>query len=214
MGFTKVAQQPSGPARQLNRMSVRRRENLSQFEYVIIFVSILVALAVAELLAGLGRLIRERGRVRVYWVHIAWMLLSILAAAQSWWIVWHIKSQEFTNFAQFFLVIVPGLTFVLVAFLLAPPLTSGQSFDLRSYYFRHIRWIVFLFVGGLVGTAASRWAFGLESLLSPINLLRTVAAAILLSLGFAKSPRVHEATVPAICILVLLAITMNFRQPT
>ena len=114
---------------------------MSQFEYVTVFVSIVMALAVAEVLAGLGRLIRERDHVRVYWVHVAWMLLAILAVTQSWWVIWNIRSHEFANFFEFLTLVVPRLIFVLVAFLLSPPISSDRPFDLYEYYFRHIRWI-------------------------------------------------------------------------
>ena len=62
---------------------------MTQFEYITVFVSIILALAVAEVLAGLGRLIRERDHVRVYWVHVAWMLLVVLTVVQSWWFAAH-----------------------------------------------------------------------------------------------------------------------------
>ncbi len=48
--------------------------------------------------------------------------------------------------------------------------------------------------------------------LSAINLIRTIVAAIFVSLGFTKRSRLHETAVPAICILFVLAITINFLQ--
>ncbi len=148
---------------------------MSQFEYVTIFVSILLALAVAEILAGLGRLIRERDQVRVYWVHVAWMLLAILAVTQSWWAIWNVRTHEFANFFEFLALVVPRLIFVLVAFLLAPPISSGQSFDLREYYFRHIRWVALLSTTAIFGIAFSLTFLGMEEVVSPINGIRIAA---------------------------------------
>ena len=39
------------------------------FEFLMVLVSIIVGLGVAELLTGLARLLRARKSVRFYWVH-------------------------------------------------------------------------------------------------------------------------------------------------
>lgn len=185
---------------------------MSQFEYITIFVSILLALAVAEVLAGLGRLIREREHVRIYWVHVAWMLLMILSVTQSWWVIWNLRGHEFTNFFEFLAVVVPRFIWVLVAFLLSPPLTSGRPFDLREYYFRHIGWMAPLSAFGLLGIAFSRTVLGVEDAVSPINGIRITVVGILTFLGFAKNPRIHEGATLVVGFLFFLAIAIIFLR--
>ena len=187
---------------------------MSQFEYITVFVSILLALAAAELLAGLGRLIRERDHVRVYWVHVAWMLLAILAVTQSWWAIWNVRTHEFANFFEFLALVLPRFNFVLVAFLLSPPISSDQSFDLREYYFHHIRWAALLFAASLIGVGLSRTALGVEEPLSPINGVRIAVVGLVVFLGFTKNPRIHGAAVVVICGLVSLGIAIIFLQRT
>ncbi len=183
---------------------------MSQFEYITVFVSILLALAVAELLAGLGRLIRERDHVRVYWVHVAWMLLIILTVTLSWWVIWNLRTHEFTNFLEFLALVVPRLIFVLVAFLLAPPISPAQPFDLRQYYFRHIRWVALLSATAIFGIAFSLTFLGMEEVVSPINGIRIAAVGIVGSLAFSRSPRLHGAAVVMVCALFFLAIANFF----
>ena len=108
-----------------------------------------MAIAVAELLAGLGRLIRKRDYVKIYWVHVAWMILAILAQSNSWWAIWSIRAHEFESYREFMGLVVPSLMFVVIAFLLSPPIDSNRLFDLREYYFRryggllHSSWFSF-----------------------------------------------------------------------
>ena len=185
---------------------------MSQFEYVTVFLSILLALAAAEILAGLGRLIREREHIRIYWVHVAWMLLMILAVTQSWWVIWNVRAHEFTSFFEFLVIVVPRMIWVLVAFLLSPPISPGEPFDLRDYYFRHIRWVALLGAVGLFGIAFSRAALGVENALSPVNGIRVVVIGILVSLGFSKNPKIHEAAALAIGILFSISIAIIFQQ--
>jgi hypothetical protein len=185
---------------------------LSQFEYITVFLSILLALAAAEILAGLGRLIREREHVQVYWVHVAWMFLMIFSVIQSWWVIWNVRTHEFTNFFEFLVLVIPRLIWVLVAFLLSPPINSGESFDLRDYYFRHIKWVSMLAAAGLLGIAISRATLGVEEPLSPINGIRMAAVGILVSLGSSKNPRVHEGAALAIGLLFAVAIGVIYLQ--
>ena len=185
---------------------------MTQFEYVTVFVAILLALGVAELLAGLGRLIRERDHIRFYWVHVAWMFLAILAVTQSWWIIWNVRSHEFANFFEFLVLVLPRLGFVLVAFLLAPPIKLDQAFDLREYYFRQIRWAALLGSAVFIGIAFSRTLLGVERLLSPANGIRLVAVGFLVYLGFTKNPRVHEAAVLALYGLFSVFVAIAFFQ--
>lgn len=108
---------------------------MSQFEYWVAFLSILLALAVADLMAGLGRIIRERETVDFYWVPIAWMLLMIGALMQGWFTMWELRTKPLDNFSDFFVMALPKLLTVLVAFLLSPPIVSGVRFDLRAHGF-------------------------------------------------------------------------------
>ena len=72
-----------------------------------------------------------------------------------------------TAIVAFLALVVPRLIFVLVAFLLAPPISSDRPFDLYEYYFRHIRWVAWLFSISLVGFGLSRAILGAEEPLNP-----------------------------------------------
>ena len=102
----------------------------------------------------------------------------------------------------------------MVAFLLAPPVISGRTFDLREYYFRHIPWIALLFSASLVGIALSRSVLGVEDLFTPLNAIRVVAVGLFVSLAFSKNPRIHEGAVCLVGGLFFLAIVLIFLEMT
>jgi hypothetical protein len=56
---------------------------VSQFELSIVIASIIIAIAISEILATWGRMIRYRRRLRPYWVRFGWMALVLLLAVQS-----------------------------------------------------------------------------------------------------------------------------------
>jgi hypothetical protein len=61
---------------------------LSHFEYITIFVAIVFGYAVSELLAGIGRLIRQRDQVDFYWVHSGLVIALMVALMNAWWNIW------------------------------------------------------------------------------------------------------------------------------
>lgn len=58
---------------------------MSHFEYITIFVAIIFGYAVSELLAGIGRLIRQRDQVDFYWVHSGLVIALMVALMNAWW---------------------------------------------------------------------------------------------------------------------------------
>ena len=142
------------------------------------------------------------------------MLIAILAVTQSWWVIWEVRTHEFQSYFEFMTIVIPQAIFFLIAFLLSPPITPGQPFDLREYYFRQVRWCALLFPLCLAGIAMSRIVLGTESLVSPVNGLRLLAIVAFGFLGFSKSPRIHEAAVVVVSSLLLLAISLTSFQGT
>ena len=69
-----------------------------------------------------------------------------------------------------------------------------------------------LFAASLTGVAISRAALGVERPLSPINGIRVAVVGLVVSLGFTKNPRIHEAAVFVICGLFSLGIAITFLQ--
>jgi hypothetical protein len=182
---------------------------LSQFEYLGVFVSVVVAIAVAELLGGLGRLIRERDRVQVYWVHVAWMVLAILLSIQGWWVTWDLRSHEFTSVLELLVLVLPRLLFVLVAFILSPPIREGETLDLRMYYFRQVRWVAPLLAVQMIAFGAAFALFSVQPLASGPNAARMLAAGVFVYLAFSKNARLHEAAVVGLGCLLLLFMAVG-----
>ena len=179
---------------------------MTQFEYITAFLSIVSALAVAEVLVGLGRLIREREHVKIYWVHVAWMMLVILVLTNGWWSNWRVRAHDFQSYFEFLALLAPTLMMVIVSFLLSPPIESGRSFDLRAYYYRHIQWIAFLVAGQMTMVALFRVVVGVERWLDPVNAIRAVVVGVFLCLGLSANPRLHAAAVLTICGLFALSL--------
>jgi hypothetical protein len=183
-------------------MSVERR-GVSHFEYIVGFVSILMGLAVAELLSGIGRVFRSHQTVKIYWVHLVWMLLLIGVCILNWWVIWSVREPGVRTVGEFMILLAPRFLYVVSAFVLSPPIVFGQAFDLRSYYFSQVRLSTFLIASALLLGGVYRWMLGIESPADPLNVVRVLGAVLLIALSFSKSSRTHEFAAAVLTLLLI-----------
>ena len=71
-------------------------------------------------------------------------------------------------------------------------------------------WVAPLFAAALLGIALSRVIFGVEELVSPVNAIRLLAIALIVSLRYTKNPKIHAAAVFVTAGLFTLAITVLY----
>lgn len=75
------------------------------FSYLPVLLSIILGLAVTEILSGFRRLLHARQRVRSYWPSLLWAFLLLGVAAQSWWAMFGLRSYHDWTFAGFAIVL-------------------------------------------------------------------------------------------------------------
>jgi hypothetical protein len=110
------------------------------FSYLSVLISIILGLAITEILQGLRGLVIARARVRMYWPSVAWAVLTILVSVQSWWAMFGMRQLESWTFVQFAVVLIQVIATYMLAALVLPDFEGDHTIDLRTHYFRQIRW--------------------------------------------------------------------------
>lgn len=140
---------------------------MSQLEYLIALVSIIVGLALADLARSFRELVRPRRAVRWHWLPLTWTAVILLIVVQLWWLSFEVLQQTVFSRAAVFL---PYLMAFLVLYLacafalpdpecrpdcapvknggLAPGEVPTEALDMEAFYFSpvHRRW----FFGALI----------------------------------------------------------------
>ena len=128
---------------------------MSSAEYVSVLVSIVLGLALTEVLAGLHRLLRAGPRVRWDWAAPLASVLVALVLVMMWWSFYR-PSSEAVSIGAF----LPSLVTLVLLYLLAgaalPDEVPPEGLDLRAYYDRNGRYFWGLFAGTLA------WLIGVE----------------------------------------------------
>jgi len=118
---------------------------VNAFEYVTVFISIILGLGVTQILTGIADLVHQKERVKVYWPHLIWILLALILHVQEWWVIFELRTFSHWRLPVFlFVMLYPTVLFIL-ARLLFPFGNSEGKIDLQEFYFKNYR-KVFLFV--------------------------------------------------------------------
>ena len=182
---------------------------MTQFEFISVFVSILVAIAVTEILMGWGKLLRHRGEARVYWVHIVWTLLFLLLMVWDWYTLLHFRPVVAWTYPRFLLVLARPTVAVLAAVVIAPPaeVAGGEANDLKEFYYKQAP--AFFSLGVLYYVAAFSTFLLLKGLDLTNVLVQGLAGAVVGTLAVARRERTHVILTCVVTVLFLEVVVLR-----
>ena len=163
------------------------------FEFVIAFYSVVLGVAVAQLMTGVGRLVEERKRVRPYWVHSLWVLTLLLVDVDNWWSLWLVRDiQSWSIFTFLLLTALVGVIY-LVTVLLFPRIPNESApIDLRAHFFENSRFLLFGNGAAWALALACNWSFlPFSSWLDPWVSVPAFIVVFAILAGCTKNPRAH-----------------------
>ena len=182
---------------------------MSKFEFVTLLYSLVVAFGVSELLAALGRVLRDSDRTAIFVPQVLALLLLLLAFLQSLWGYWGFRQVEW-SFWLFLVGFLPLLTLSIATSISIPAVSTDRERSREEEYFSTVR-----FVFPLIAVWVLLGAIAEFSLTPPVWHLgqgvRVVAIALLLALTRSRSSSVHTI---GLALLVLCQISfVEFVTP-
>jgi hypothetical protein len=164
------------------------------------FASVVLAIALTEILGGWGKLIRSRLPIRWSGLWIGWSLVVVSSIVMYWSGMWPYHDQSFREGYKIYWLAIPTFFFVVLGYLLSPePEATADEVDLEARYWqispRMFPLLVLAGIGSLLadviimgGTRVSAASPDRGSVTIPI---RIVIFTLLVSAGFIKKPWVH-----------------------
>ncbi len=119
---------------------------MSAFEYLSVLISIILALGMTRVLAGVGEMLQARSRRRIYWVHVLWIVNVFLYLVVAWWIFYRWRNEQPWTFFLFIFVLISPTILYLASILLFPPESDlEESIDYKTHYYANHRAFFVLF---------------------------------------------------------------------
>lgn len=171
------------------------------FEFIMVMLSIIVGLGVAELLTGVASVLQNRVTVKVYWLHVILTAVIFLALLQQFWEAWGLRDVPTWSFGALLQFLGGPICLYLCARLLFPdPIKGG---DLETHYYGAMRpiWLL-LGIANILSTTFRPIAFD-QPLLAADN-----ATSFILLMGVAvlwstQNRKVHAFLVCLALVLIL-----------
>jgi hypothetical protein len=121
---------------------------VESFNYLSVLISIILGLAIAQVLQGVRGLVLTRSKVKLYAPTIVWTGMALLIAIQGWWASFSMHQQANWNFLGLLTIVLQATSVYMIAALVLPDAKGDNIVDLREHYFAHRHW----FFGALLGS--------------------------------------------------------------
>ena len=182
---------------------------MEPFEYLSVLISIVLGLALTQLMSSAGRLIQARSRVRPYWPAMVWTGCLLLILVQSWWAMFDLRDHTEWTFPSFLVILLHPTCLYLMAVLVLPD-DDGEVIDLKANFYAQAPWFFGAAVAVILLSLArslvidGEFEFGLDQLLQLGFLVAAVAGAL------TRNETYHRVMAPVAAAWLLLYVGLLF----
>jgi hypothetical protein len=186
---------------------------MGPFEYIALLASIVIALGITRVFTGFGRILQIRKEIKIYWVHLLWVVNVFLWLLLNWWILYRWHTFEVWSFYLFiFILISPMIAFLLSVLLLPEPIEGG--IDLKIYFYDNAKWFfglaALLPLLDAVDTRLKGWEHFVAQ--GPIYVITIVLIFILCVIG-SRTKKEYYHIGFAIFFLVYILVFISINLP-
>ena len=177
---------------------------MTQFQFVMVLLSIIIGLGVTDLLSNISRQIKLRSTITFSWLQSTLVLFVFVALLQQWWETWGLQSIDHWNFGTMLLMLSGPVGLYIASHMLFPH--EIEDTDLEDHYFENAR--AFWLIAAAVVVASTLFrpiGFGMP-LIDPDNAPSLFMFFACLGMAFIKNRLVHKLAVPVIFFAILLDI--------
>ena len=186
---------------------------MDAFSYLSVLLSIILGLAITQILQGFRDLMQARTRLRLYWPSLLWAILLLVICVQEWWAMFGWREFHPWTFFGFSLMLGQTVATYLAAALVLPDVRGEEPIDLRAYYYANHRWF---FAMGTIAVAISIAKDWLLSGQPPAPLSNFVSQLIFIAIfgacALTARERVHKSLAPLAALLFGVYIAMLFMR--
>ena len=182
---------------------------MSMFEFVLTGFTLVLALVITRVLAGL-RWVFAVGRI--YWVHAVFVVALLVATSLVWWSLWYQRNNSWTYLPfAFNLLVGPGIMYFLAVLLI--PDQPRRISNWRTYFYNIRRllygslvlMILAAFIGALAINGMPLW--------HPAQFIMAAALALAVTGWRARSHVTHSVLAVCLGVLVLGAAVLASLSP-
>jgi hypothetical protein len=182
------------------------------FSYLSVLPSIIMGLAITQVLQGFRTLMLTPSRMRTYWPSVLWAIILLVIDVQAWWAMYALRDFDHWSFFDFAVVLAEMVPLYLLAALVFPNVDVEGAIDLRAHYFQNHRWFFILaIVFILLSISKPLVLFGKWP--APMDLSVQIAFAAAAAIGaYTRRETFHKFLAPFVALLLCAYIALLFAS--
>lgn len=184
---------------------------MDALSYLSVLLSIIIGLAITQVLQGYRALLLHRRRVTPYFPPLAWSACILLIAVQMWWSSFGLADRLEWTFLAFSIILLQTILFYMMAGLVLPDMPADQPIDLRAHYFREVGPFYGIFIAIVLTSLIKNLT--LDGVPRPSELAFHGVFVAIGALAIAvRRPVLHHLLSGAICLAFVAYIALLFAR--
>ncbi len=167
---------------------------MSPFEFITIFCSLILGLALTHIFGAVSDLYEIRDRVKAYWLNSLWVVTVIMWSIFTWWGLWNLSIDRIEwSYAQYWFLVTNLASIYFFTTLVLPKATDEGIIDLETHYFLVHKAFFSIVAFSLFSSAAVNYSLFGEPLIGPMTIMPSIVGCAALGAAFTESRTYHKA---------------------
>ena len=112
---------------------------MSIFEYISVFVAIILGMGVAQIVTGIAHFVHGSNKVKLYWPHLLFIYNTFFLHIQEWWVYYEYKAITAWRMPVFIFVMLYPIVLFVQARVLFPFDNFEEKTDIKKFWFDNYR---------------------------------------------------------------------------
>jgi hypothetical protein len=163
------------------------------FLHVRAVMGIILGLSIAQLLGGLARMVQHPGKIKIYPIHLGWVLSTFLFVIHFWWWEFRLSFLDHWTFERYLFIIFYASLFYFLCVLLLPE-TMEEYAGFREYFL-----------------SRRKWFFGILALIFAVDLIDTLSKGHVYFASLGAEYPIRAAAYVLLCVTAIFVRNEKFQ---
>ena len=166
---------------------------MSPFEFITVFVSLIVGFALSHILRAVSDLYEIRERVKPYWLNSLWVVTVIMWSIFTWWGLWMLSIDRIDwTYAQYWFLVMNVSSIYFFTTLVLPKATDDGTIDLEKHYYSVHKAFFSIVAFSLFSSAVVNHSLFGEPLIGPMTIMPSIVGCAAIGAAFTESKSYHK----------------------
>ena len=166
---------------------------MSPFEFITVFVSLIVGFALSHILRAVSDLYEIRERVKPYWLNSLWVVTVIMWSIFTWWGLWMLSIDRIDwTYAQYRFLVMNVSSIYFFTTLVLPKATDDGTIDLETHYYSVHKAFFSIVAFSLFSSAVVNHSLFGEPLIGPMTIMPSIVGCAAIGAAFTESKSYHK----------------------